>query len=149
MWQLLPPRTFATDLEPPLRLGDLWAAPDVPEEAAPAGRRAHGDETVLSAAILGECIRNVISQLAPRRLEAGDPVRLQCAEDVAHVDADGPQGVHHLLRRAIGAANGLAADHAVVGDRPQSGLRHRVHRARGYEVDDGAGVVVSGVLDPG
>src|SRR5215207_7511931 len=31
MWQLLPPRTFATNLEPPLRLGDLWGAPDVPK----------------------------------------------------------------------------------------------------------------------
>jgi hypothetical protein len=32
MWQLVPPRAFATDLEPPLRLGDLWAAADVPEK---------------------------------------------------------------------------------------------------------------------
>ena len=55
----------------------------------------------------------------------------------------------HLRRLRVGAGDGVAADHAVVGDRVDGLLRRGVDGARRDQLDDVTGVVVGGVLDPG
>ncbi len=55
----------------------------------------------------------------------------------------------HRGRLLVGAVDGVAADHAVVGDGVDGLLRRGVDRVRRDQLDDVAGVVVRRVLDAG
>src|SRR3712207_4456047 len=69
-----------------------------------------------------------VAELGPRLLELVDALVLEDQEHVAQVDPHPLQPVEHLLRLGGGAGDPVAVDLAVVGERQQGLLRHRVDR---------------------
>ena len=83
-----------------------------------AGRRRTGD---VGSGLL-ELIGHGLDEIAPRVLEGGQTLVLENLHDVVVVDSRDPQVLEHPLRGVVGAADGVAAEGALLVD----GLQRRL-----------------------
>src|SRR3954453_18421791 len=90
-----------------------------------------------------------LEQLEPCLLELLHAFGLEHAEPIRKVDAPPGQLVEQLLGFAGGAADGVAGDVAVIGDRIDRLLRHGVPGVRRDQLGDVEGFGIVRVLDAG
>ena len=118
-----------------------------------SGRTRAGDHCWASASESARrCARQLVrhggQELLPALLELLDALALEHLDHVGVADAERRQLVEPRRCLGVGAADGVAADLAVVGDRLEGLLRHRVDRPGGHQLDDVQGVVVGRSLTP-
>src|SRR3954469_18373222 len=99
--------------------------------------------------LLAEASGHGRQELLPALLELRDALVLELRGDPVDRDAEPLDAVEQRGRGRLRAGDGVAPDDAVVRDRVQRGLGHRVDDARDDELLDVPRVVVGLVLDAG